>query len=79
MSIELRPKTPKEILENRKARRAEYVDTLIEKMEDLGVFRSCLTCDFWEQTNEICGMFKQRPPARIIVLGCSEHSDEIPF
>lgn len=28
---------------------------------------------------ETCSKFKVRPPARVIVCGCSEHTDDIPF
>lgn len=28
---------------------------------------------------ETCSLFKVRPPAKVIVCGCSEHIDDIPF
>ena len=28
---------------------------------------------------ETCGKFNVRPPAKVIVCGCSEHEDDIPF
>lgn len=53
---------------------------------DQGLFRSCLNCAHWNSETskihppETCGKFSNmRPPARIIVTGCPDHSDNIPF
>lgn len=47
-------------------------------MLEIGMFTTCLNCCNWDDKNEMCMKFKQRPPAKIIVVGCSEHTD-IPF
>lgn len=56
---------------------------------DQGLFRSCLNCADWEGEHapgvtlkyppEWCRKFNARPPAKVIVTGCPEHSDNIPF
>lgn len=58
-----------------------YNSVLLE-IEKTFVYKSCLNCiNFREHQNEICGLANQRPPARVIVLGCRmwEDKDEIPF
>jgi len=42
--------------------------------------RTCLNCSHFDESNEACRKYdNQRPPARIIALGCDGHEDEIPF
>lgn len=50
-----------------------------EWLIDNGYFTTCINCEHWKAKEEICGKFNQRPPAKIIVTGCEEHSDNIPF
>lgn len=42
-------------------------------------FKTCITCTNWRHETELCGLYKQRPPARIIASGCESYNDEIPF
>ena len=51
---------------------------LAHYMFEDGWFQSCLNCSNWDDRQEMCIKYKQRPPAKVIVTGCSEHSD-IPF
>lgn len=47
-----------------------------------GAQRSCINCTFFRETSgELCSLYNQRPPARIIALGCAQYSDvdDIPF
>lgn len=41
--------------------------------------RTCLTCDHFHEQKELCGLYGQRPPARIIAFGCPSYVNEIPF
>lgn len=43
--------------------------------------RSCLTCAVFQESSELCGKFKARPPARVIAYGCKDYFNEkeIPF
>ena len=45
---------------------------------DNGMFTTCLNCAYWSDEEEICKYYKQRPPAKVIVVGCETHTD-IPF
>jgi hypothetical protein len=55
--------------------------------EELGVVPSCISCLYFDETNEnsygaeVCILAKQRPPARIIAFGCNlyKDKDDIPF
>lgn len=41
---------------------------------------SCLNCEHWLDDGQICGLFKIRPPAEVIVFSCGESwEDQIPF
>ncbi len=48
-----------------------------------GRWRSCLNCEYWVGHAGLvaphCDMFKAMPPPHIIVTGCNEHIDNIPF
>lgn len=64
----------------------ELAHGIVDWAADQGLFTSCLNCSHWTgeaPTNgeppEACRLFKARPPARIIVTGCPDHTDNIPF
>lgn len=51
---------------------------LVEKLEP--IYRSCINCEHFDEPNEKCKLYNQRPPARVIAYGCEEYEDiEIPF
>jgi len=57
---------------------------LTELMLEEGWFRTCYNCEHWiegppDNLQQICGKYKQRPPTKIIVCGCEDHSDNIPY
>lgn len=43
-----------------------------------GYFSTCLDCCYWKDKEELCSKFNARPPAKVIVSGCNEHTD-VPF
>ena len=49
------------------------------RMIRAGVFPSCINCEYFNHINETCDKVNQRPPAHIIVSGCPEWQQEIPF
>lgn len=51
---------------------------LAKVLYEEGWFRTCHNCSSWDETNEICRKFKERPPVKTIIVGCKFHSD-IPF
>lgn len=72
-------------------RRSKERDAFINKYnhEIMKVVRSileqktqhCVNCIHWAENEEMCKMFKARPPAYVIVTGCPQHmhNDDIPF
>jgi hypothetical protein len=52
------------------------------------VWHSCINCDHWSNNSverkdspptELCHKWRQRPPASVIVVGCPEWQDAVPF
>lgn len=64
---------------NRRAALSTLAEIFVDKMMQIGLFQTCLNCEFWNKEKETCEKFNMRPPAKVIVVGCSEHSDIIPF
>lgn len=63
---------------------------LASHMDEMGMFKTCLNCEHWiegtqkgtlltPEQRQICGLYKIRPPTKIIVCGCDSHTDNIPF
>ncbi len=44
-------------------------------------FRNCLNCEHFTEEQELCRLWKAKPPARVICYGCKDHCDvgTIPF
>lgn len=40
---------------------------------------TCLNCEHWQSTGEVCQRYQTRPPAHVIVHGCPEWCYDIPF
>jgi hypothetical protein len=65
----------------------DRISTCIELarlLDDRGLFRNCLNCAKWNDTergdaNTGCSKYQKLPPPSVIVSGCPEHSDLIPF
>lgn len=60
-------------------RRRHVAQRIATLMDQEKVFRNCTNCEHWRHTEERCGKWNARPPATVIVTGCDDHSDEIPF
>ncbi len=61
-------------------------DTIKEVTPKNMLFQSCIVCEHFETDgSERCKMFNVRPPARIIVFGCSKFQEsdgpdcDVPF
>lgn len=57
------------------AKYAEMLDFLGAR----GWFRNCTTCMDWDSEKDQCARHDAKPPADVIVKGCEDHSDLIPF
>lgn len=60
---------------------SDHIRFLAGYIASADVMRSCLNCEWFDEPNEMCKVFKQRPPARVIVEGCNSYSDkeDLPF
>lgn len=54
-------------------------NSVVHQMIIDGAMQSCLNCYHFNEAAETCGRYGKRPPARVIVTGCCEWEDEIPF
>jgi hypothetical protein len=58
-------------------------DALITIITNVGnrsdYFRTCITCQNWNNDLEECGKFDMKPPASVIVDGCENYADFDPL
>jgi hypothetical protein len=54
---------------------------IAELIEKSRLYRSCLTCEHFDEATELCLLngANQRPPARVIAMGCSAYFELPPF
>jgi len=52
---------------------------VLDLIERARLYRSCPTCQHFEESSEICDLAGGRPPARIIAMGCDKYLEEPPF
>lgn len=51
-------------------------------IKDQPIYRSCLNCIKFNEKAELCNLYNQRPPARVIAYSCGDKWEdvrEIPF
>lgn len=56
--------------------------TALASMLPEKIIKSCLTCDHFNEPEEVCKKYKMKPPARVIAFGCESYfssDEEIPF
>lgn len=53
--------------------------SVADLIEQVRLFRSCLTCQRFTEATELCGLASVRPPARVIAQGCSSYFEVPPF
>lgn len=63
------------------AREASNKVVVEQQTQDIenGKWRCCLNCMYWDKDKAGCSKFKATPPPHIVVHGCVEHEDDIPF
>lgn len=54
---------------------------LVKTITRSNIFQNCLNCQHWKFGEDLCGLYKAKPPTEIIVYSCPDHKDdkEIPF
>jgi len=50
-------------------------DAVMQTLVKDCAYESCLVCEKFDETNELCNIVNQRPPARIIAYGCPSFTD----
>ena len=58
---------------------AAIADDLATYLWGKGYGRNCVNCDRWKPKEQQCGLYNALPPAEVIVTGCKDHTDLIPF
>lgn len=58
---------------------AEARKVVQELCTKVQAWQCCLNCINWNARDETCAKFGARPPATIIVHGCRDHENDIPF
>lgn len=67
-------------------------NNIAETLVDCGIAKTCLNCDHWNSDGtygnpqffnrnlpEGCKKYRALPPPKIIVMGCPDHTDALPF
>lgn len=86
--MSIKPKLRAEAKMELRASISNFVETLLRDGSGFAAyktnffpFKNCLNCIHFNEDDEICKWYKQKPPARVIAYGCESHDDieEIPF
>lgn len=48
-------------------------------MVESQTWKCCCNCVDFDEHKMACNRFNAKPPAKVIVVGCEEHADDIPF
>jgi len=43
------------------------------------IWQCCLNCENWNKKDKNCRLFKAIPPVEVLVIGCEEYINDIPF
>lgn len=55
---------------------------LLAELDPVEIVANCISCDHFDEPNEICAKYKARPPARVIAHGCvswDNLDEDVPF
>jgi hypothetical protein len=66
-------------IEQRKEAEHEVIKQFQQTLLHKAVWRSCLNCDMFSETQGKCTKFNALPPPHVIVNGCKDWEDDIPF
>lgn len=62
----------------------DLAKAMVNWLLEQGMFRTCYNCEHWlegppDNRLQKCGKFNIRPPTKVIVCGCDQHTDNIPY
>ena len=43
------------------------------------VWQCCLNCVEYNSLEEKCGKYNARPPLKVVIVGCKEYDEDVPF
>jgi hypothetical protein len=52
------------------------VERLTARLHATRMLHSCMTCIHFKEGTEICALYEERPPARVIAYGCPSWEDD---
>ena len=55
------------------------VEDIVKEARNKNPYINCVSCLNFNQHDEVCEIAKARPPAIVIVTGCEQWLDDIPF
>lgn len=61
------------------AKHRSYIMEQQERSLNQQLWSSCLNCEYWDKSKELCSTYAIKPPIQVIVIGCAEWLGEIPF
>lgn len=63
----------------RRNRHDQAIAVVVEEWIDMGQYPTCTNCEFYAHDSEVCTKYQAKPPAKVIVKGCSTWEYNIPF
>lgn len=58
---------------------SQLVRSIMEMVQRAKIYRSCVACTKFDEPSETCTLYQQRPPARVIAMGCESFEEDPPF
>ena len=77
MSTDKNPTRPN-VAKSKEARREGEMRGQLAQVNSLA-WPCCLSCEHFKEAQEICELYEERPPAKVIVIGCPSYNADIPF
>lgn len=57
----------------------DFTRRIHELVAEARLYRTCVTCQHFTESTEVCGLYSARPPARVIASGCDQYTQVPPF
>lgn len=52
---------------------------LTKSLQKQHIITTCATCEHYDKPSWTCNLFKQQPPVDVVVVGCGEWSEGLPY
>lgn len=57
----------------------EALNEVFDRLRFDELFVTCLSCVHWDEPGDKCGKYQQKPPAKVIVVGCPSLEPKRPW